>query len=479
MQTNNALRIALLTGLFVVPAIPFIVAGSFFFPFITGKNFTFRILVELLTGLWLILAIRDSAYRPRFSLLTYAFAIFIVVIGVADAFGMNPMRSFWSNFERMEGLVTLMHLFAYFMVLGAVFMKEALWERFLQITLLSSFVMALFSFFQLTGLYVINQGSVRVDGTLGNATYLGIYLVFHIFTALFLLFRQRTREGWSTIERAAIIFTAVAAPLILYFKIPTGATISPAHGLIFAWLIPLVAVAVIGCSFLRREYMYGGLAALFTVSLYFTATRGAILGLIGGVLISTGSKQLDYIIANKKGGGAPEGRIIEIFGPPSIGKSHLAAQFAKNTQALGGVVVYIDTENAILPENLASLGVDVSKRFIYADPECIEDVFSIVESTITKASAIKKDIPFTIIWDSLAGTPPKAELEGDYDTSTMGLAARVISKCMRKVTQVIGNHNVLFVILNQTRSKIGVMFGDPTCVDPYTTKITIKYSVED
>lgn len=191
--------------------------------------------------------------------------------------------------------------------------------------------------------------------------------------------------------------------------------------------------------------------------------------------ISTGSKQLDYIIANKRNGGAPEGRIIEIFGPPSIGKSHLAAQFAKNTQALGGIVVYIDTENAILPENLASLGVDVSKRFIYADPECIEDVFSIVESTITKATAVKKDIPFTIIWDSLAGTPPKAELEGDYDTSTMGLAARVISKCMRKVTQVIGNHNVLFVILNQTRSKIGVMYGDPTCVDPYTTKITIKY----
>jgi protein RecA len=178
--------------------------------------------------------------------------------------------------------------------------------------------------------------------------------------------------------------------------------------------------------------------------------------------ISTGSKQLDYIVANRKNGGLPEGRIVEIFGPPSIGKSHIATQIAKSTQSLGGIVVYIDTENATNPENLAQLGIDVSKKFIYSDPACTEDVFSVIEQTIIKTRALKKDVPVTIIWDSLAATPPKAELEGEYTDSTIGLQARVCGKGFRKITQVIGNNNVLLLVLNQTRTKIGVLYGDPT-----------------
>ena len=80
--------------------------------------------------------------------------------------------------------------------------------------------------------------------------------------------------------------------------------------------------------------------------------------------VSTGSRQLDYIISNKRNGGLPEGRIVEVFGPPSIGKSHIATHIARSTQRMGGIVVYIDTENATNPENLAALGVDVAKRFV-------------------------------------------------------------------------------------------------------------------
>ena len=101
--------------------------------------------------------------------------------------------------------------------------------------------------------------------------------------------------------------------------------------------------------------------------------------------ISTGSKQLDYIISNQRDGGLPEGRIVEIFGPPSIGKSHIAIQIARSTQRMGGIVVYIDTENATSVENLSLLGVDISKRFVYVDTHCTEEVMSIAESTILKA----------------------------------------------------------------------------------------------
>lgn len=195
--------------------------------------------------------------------------------------------------------------------------------------------------------------------------------------------------------------------------------------------------------------------------------------------ISSGSRQLDAIIANKPNGGAPEGRIVEIFGPPSIGKSHIATQFAKTTQKMGGLVVYIDTENATSVENLALLGVDVSRRFVYVDTHCTEEVFQVAESTILKAKAMNKDVPVTIIWDSVAASSPKAELLGEYDQNTVGLQARTISKGMRKITGVIANQNVLFICLNQIRTAIGVMHGDPTTVPggraiPFHASVRIK-----
>lgn len=195
--------------------------------------------------------------------------------------------------------------------------------------------------------------------------------------------------------------------------------------------------------------------------------------------VSTGSKLLDYICANKKGGGFPEGRIVEMFGPPSIGKSHIATQIARSTQEMGGIVVYIDTENATSVENLGNLGVDVSKRFVYVDTHCTEEVLDIAEKTILKAKALDKDVPITIIWDSVAASSPKAELLGDYDKESIGLQARAISKGMRKITGLIGQTNSLFVILNQIRTKIGVMYGDPDTTPggkaiPFHSSIRIK-----
>ena len=195
--------------------------------------------------------------------------------------------------------------------------------------------------------------------------------------------------------------------------------------------------------------------------------------------ISTGSRLLDYIVSNRKSGGLPEGRIVEICGPPSIGKSHIAIQIAKSTQDLGGIVVYIDTENATSVENLSLLGVDITTRFVYVDTHCTEEVLSIAESIILKSKAMNKDVPVTIIWDSVAASSPKAELVGDYDKDSIGLQARAISKGMRKITGVIANQNVLMVCLNQTRVKIGVMYGDPTTTPggmaiPFHSSVRIK-----
>lgn len=178
--------------------------------------------------------------------------------------------------------------------------------------------------------------------------------------------------------------------------------------------------------------------------------------------ISTGSRQLDSIISNKTKGGLPEGRIIEVSGPTSSGKSHICFEAAKATQKMGGIVVYIDTENATSLDNLKDIGIDVTKRFVFVQSGCIEEVFAVAESTIMKARAMAKDIPVLIVWDSVAAAAPKAELEGDYEQNTIGLAARVIGRGMRKIMNVIANQNVVFLLVNQQRMKIGVAFGDPS-----------------
>lgn len=197
--------------------------------------------------------------------------------------------------------------------------------------------------------------------------------------------------------------------------------------------------------------------------------------------ISTGSRILDYVISNQRGGGLPEGRIVEIQGPPSCGKSHIGFELSKSTQKQGGIVVYIDTENATNLDNLKNLGIDVYKRFVFVQTACTEEIFQVMESAIIKAKAMSADVPVTIIWDSVAASSPRAELEGDYDQNTIGLQARVLGKGLRKITNLIGNQKVLLVLMNQQRMKIGVMYGDPTTTPggmaiPYQASVRIRLS---
>ncbi len=281
---NIALRYAVLVGLFAVPFIPFIVSSSMFFPFITGKNFTFRILVEIIFALWLILTLLDANYRPKFSWLWASFAIFLGIVVVADLNSEFVLKSVWSNFERMDGLVTIAHLFAYFIVLSAMFLKRATWNYILYTMLVAASALSCYGFFQLAGFLNINQGGIRVDGTLGNSTYFAIYLVFHAFFALLLALNNKGRE-WSGAARAVITAASIFVPLIMFGFLPQNATGGEGRE-IFAWLIALFAILSIALSFLRKEWLYLFLTAVYSFILYYTATRGAILGFIGGVLLA-------------------------------------------------------------------------------------------------------------------------------------------------------------------------------------------------
>jgi len=167
--------------------------------------------------------------------------------------------------------------------------------------------------------------------------------------------------------------------------------------------------------------------------------------------ISTGSLSLDIALG---GAGIPRGRVTELFGPESSGKTTLALHIIANAQRTGGVAAFIDAEHALDPTWAKKLGVDVSSLLI-SQPDTGEQALEIVEMLIRSNSV---DV---IVVDSVAALTPKAEIEGEMGDTHMALQARLMSQAMRKLTAVINKSKTALVFINQIRMKIGVMFGNP------------------
>jgi len=234
MTINKILRWVIYGGLFAIALTPLIVTPnslislSMYFPFITGKNFFFRIIVEIVAGLWLILAYRDKTARPKSSWILWSLLTYLVIATLATIFGQNPIRSFWSNFERMEGLLSYIHNFLFFLILISIIKTKQAWRWLLKTNLGVSVITSWIALLQLAGKSAIHQSGSRLDATLGNSAYMAVYMLFSIFVAVYLLVTSR-----NTIAK----------------------------------------------------WIYGIVAFIETIILYYTATRGAILGLVGGVVI--------------------------------------------------------------------------------------------------------------------------------------------------------------------------------------------------
>jgi len=177
--------------------------------------------------------------------------------------------------------------------------------------------------------------------------------------------------------------------------------------------------------------------------------------------ISTGSTMLDLAISNRPDGGVAVGKITELNGLEGSGKSLIGSHLLASTQRKGGVAVYIDTESAVSPEFLQAIGVD-TKSMLYVHLETVEEIFDTIETIVTKIRESNKDKLVTILVDSLAAASTKVEMDADFDKDGWATAkAIIISKAMRKVTQMIARQQVALVFTNQLRQKLGVMFGDP------------------
>lgn len=184
--------------------------------------------------------------------------------------------------------------------------------------------------------------------------------------------------------------------------------------------------------------------------------KGAIMNLdsdekIKIDVISTGCLPLDIAIGV---GGVPRGRVVEIYGPESSGKTTIALHIIAEAQKSGGIAAFIDAEHALDPSYAAQLGVDLHRLYV-AQPDNGEQALDIAEELIKSASI---DI---IVVDSVAALTPKAEIDGEMGDSHIGLQARLMSQALRKMTAVVSKTNTCIIFINQLREKVGVMFGSP------------------
>ncbi len=167
--------------------------------------------------------------------------------------------------------------------------------------------------------------------------------------------------------------------------------------------------------------------------------------------ISTGSLSLDIATGI---GGLPRGRVVEIFGPESSGKTTLALHVVANAQKMGGIGCVIDAEHALDPTFASKIGVDIDNLLV-SQPDTAEQALEICE-TLVRSNAVD-----VVVIDSVAALVPKAEIEGEMGDSHMGLQARLMSQALRKLTAAISRSKTLVIFINQMREKIGVMFGSP------------------
>jgi recombination protein RecA len=167
--------------------------------------------------------------------------------------------------------------------------------------------------------------------------------------------------------------------------------------------------------------------------------------------ISTGAVSLDYALGI---GGVPRGRVVEIFGPESSGKTTLALQVIAQAQKLGGMAAFVDAEHALDSQYAVKLGVDL-ENLLVSQPDNGEQALEIVE-VLVRSGAVD-----VVVVDSVAALVPRAEIEGEMGEAQMGLQARLMSQALRKLTGVVSKSKTSLIFINQLREKIGVMFGNP------------------
>lgn len=247
------LELIIITGLFLVIFIPLYIENNFIYPDVTGKNFAFRIIVDVVFAAWLILALCEAKYRPKISGIVLSFAMLLIVMFFANVFGVDPYSSFWSNLERMDGYITLVYAFLYMLLLSSVLQSKQIWSWLLDISLAIAVLIAFY------GLAEFAISESRLVGTLGNAGYLAIYMLFHVFFAIWRFLESKSIGG-------KIIYASII-PLFSFVLFETG-TRGTFIGLVVGVMVMSTYIAIF------NQYFFVSRKFVMTASVLLFASAG-------------------------------------------------------------------------------------------------------------------------------------------------------------------------------------------------------------
>lgn len=211
-------------GTYLALFTPLIVGGNYFFPYVTPKTIFFRIVVDVIFAAYVLLATFNPRYRPRFNILTVTLIIFVGILTLTSITGVNFGRSFWSAFERMTGLLTILHLFVFFLILSSVFQERKYWERILIVSILVGVILSIYTF-------NAKASIARGGGTVGNVEFMSSYLIFDIFFAIMLFLSKNWQ--WK------IFYGATLIPMIWFLLFPPQEPSRGAIGAFFGGLFLL------------------------------------------------------------------------------------------------------------------------------------------------------------------------------------------------------------------------------------------------
>ncbi|MFN3188079.1 MAG: O-antigen ligase family protein [Candidatus Paceibacteria bacterium] len=259
---KDILRTVVYGGLFLIPFLTLVVTESLFFPYITGKNFGFRIIVEVVVASWIVLALLDAQYRPKFSYVLASFTALMGVMLIATINAHHVPTALWSNFERMEGYVGLLHVFGYFLVLGSMLVEKKHWLWYFQVSVAVATFVALHGLSQLAA---PDSTITRIDSTLGNSTYMAVYMLFHLFFVAYLFFQTQN-------PLLRVVY-AVLSVLFLFVIFQTG-TRGTALGLVAGAVTIVTYISLFGAKEpALRRYAIGAVVVLLICIAGFMGLR--------------------------------------------------------------------------------------------------------------------------------------------------------------------------------------------------------------
>lgn len=293
---KDLLKWIIYVGIGLILYTPFIIGSGTFFPYIVNKAYYFRIITEIIFFTWIILSIIDVKYRPKKGPILISLLVFTVVTFISNVFGVNSFNSFWSNYERMEGFITILHLLALFLVSSSVLDRDA-WRKIFNISIFLSLFMVMKSFVEINE-YGLDR---RVVATLGNSTYLGIYALMHAFLTLYVANEYILRKGLDSLKK--------------YIKNP--------------------AIWIYIFSFILNSYI-----------VFQTGTRGSILGWFGGLML------IGLLIAYFSKGKSKQKKVAA-YGVVSVFTLFAILLFLKDTQLIQNIQPLKRVTNISITEGTA------------------------------------------------------------------------------------------------------------------------------